>query len=426
MFSQQEEQNVMNSNYEVITNLKKSTESLKRHNLEIVNVGWDDASRAFNSSIGANISDWTFKLKDGTTLPFIRSPNFTDKTLTISAKDISLIVGNECPGGNLKAITFQNYLEHYGEYTPGVPDNVNLSAGPNELINIRYIGVVVPENSNGKQEVVPTAYNYQTFSDSNPKNIIGASFHLGVGTTTDGAKEKNVYLVKTNTTAHTQLDDSDEEKPIEDKDNPEHDSLAKYLDYQEDTWFQITNENCESTEQKEAVASILGTRSTGNPSRNRVQCFQIPRKQTKRLVAKGLRSLASDSDNESVRYRGINIGNVSYGSSAGKHSKIKMKYERDVSQNVTITFAYYFTTKDGNLTNDDISEISSTLRNSYTDTKSKWIGSLVTGEGEATSEYSKTEPPIKLPELTQTDVFQFNHKVTHFPKSKEDVQIFPS
>ena len=425
MFSQQE-QKVMNNNYEVVTNLKKSAKALEQHNLQIVSVGWDDASRAFNSSIGSNISDWTFKLKDGTTLPFIRSPNFTDKTLTISAKDISLIVGNERPDGSLKAITFQNYLEHYGKYTPGVPDNVNLSSGPNELVNIRYIAVVVPENNRGSQEVVPTAYNYQTFSDKNPKNIIGASFHLGVGTTTDGAQQKNVYLVKTNKAIHDQFEDSCKEIDIEERDNPEQDSLAKYLDYQENTWFQITNEKCESKEQKEAVASILGTRSTGNPSRNRVQCFQIPRKQTKRLIAKGLRSLECDSDNETVRYRSINTGNVSYGSSAGKHTKIKMKYERDVSQHVTITFAYYFTTKDGNLTNDDISVISDTLRNSYTDIKSKWIGSLVTGEGEATSEYSKEKPPIKLAELTQTDVFQFNQKVTHFPKSTEDVQIFPS
>ena len=425
MLSQQE-QSVMNNNYEVVTNLKKSAKALEQHNLQIVNVGWDDASRAFNSSIGSNISDWTFKLKDGTTLPFIRSPNFTDKTLTISAKDISLIVGNERPDGSLKAITFQNYLEHYGKYTPGVPDNVNLSSGPNELVNIRYIAVVVPENNRGSQEVVPTAYNYQTFSDKNPKNIIGASFHLGVGTTTDGAQQKNVYLVKTNSTIHDQFEDSCKEIDIEERDNPEQDSLAKYLDYQENTWFQITNEKCESKEQKEAVASILGTRSTGNPSRNRVQCFQIPRKQTKRLIAKGLRSLECDSDNETVRYRSINTGNVSYGSSAGKHTKIKMKYERDVSQHVTITFAYYFTTKDGNLTNDDISVISDTLRNSYIDIKSKWIGSLVTGEGEATSEYSKEKPPIKLAELTQTDVFQFNQKVTHFPKSTEDVQIFPS
>tara|TARA_B100001093_G_scaffold488041_1_gene524869 strand:+ start:746 stop:2020 length:1275 start_codon:yes stop_codon:yes gene_type:complete len=423
MFSQQREQTGIN-NQEVIRNLRQSANLLARHNLEIVNVGWDDASRAFNSSIGSNISDWSFKLKDGTVLPFIRSPNFTDKTLTISAKDVSLIVGNERPGGDLNAITFQNYLENYGKYTPGVPDKVNLSSGPDELVTIRYIGVIVPENSDGSQEVVPTAYNYQTYSDDNPKNILGASFHMGVGTTTDGSCTKNVYLVKTNSSDTVQFNDYY-------KKSDDSDSLAQYLDYQENTWFQITNENCESDEQKKAVASVLGTRSTSAPARNRVQCFQIPREQStpkrksKGLVPKGLSSLSADSCNESVIYRGLSTGNVSHGSSAGKHTKIKMNYKRDKSQNVTITFAYYFTTKDGNLNNSDISHIATTLQNSYEDVKAKWVGSLVTGEAEQSSKSSKTEPPIKLPELTQNDIFQFNHKVTHFPKSKEDVQLFP-
>ena len=423
MFSQQREQTGINTQ-EVITNLRQSANLLGQHNLEIVNVGWDDASRAFNSSIGANISDWSFKLKDGTVLPFIRSPNFTDKTLTIYAKDVSLIVGNERPGGDLNAITFQNYLENYGKYTPGVPDKVNLSSGPDELVTIRYIAVIVPENSDGSQEVVPTAYNYQTYSDDNPKNILGASFHMGVGTTTDGSCTKNVYLVKTNSSDTVQFNDYD--KKSDDKD-----SLAQYLDYQENTWFQITNENCESDEQKKAVSSVLGTRSTSAPARNRVQCFQIPREQStpkrksKGLVPKGLSSLSADSCNESAVYRGLSTGNVSYGSSAGKHKKIKMKYKRDKSQNVTITFAYYFTTKDGNLNNSDVSHIATTLQNSYEDVKAKWVGSLVTGEAEQSSKSSKIEPPIKLPELTQNDIFQFNHKVTHFPKSKEDVQMFP-
>ncbi len=60
MFSQQREQTGIN-NHQVIGNLRKSAALLASHNLELVNVGWDDASRAFNSSIGANISDWVFQ-----------------------------------------------------------------------------------------------------------------------------------------------------------------------------------------------------------------------------------------------------------------------------------------------------------------------------------------------------------------------------
>ena len=418
MISAQQSEQKRLSNNEVINNLRKSGSLFSKHNLELVDVGWDDVSRAFNSSIGSNISDWSFLLKDNLTLPFIRNPNFTDKTLTILAKDVSLIVGNERPQGKLKAITFQNYLENYGKYTPGVPDNVNLSAGSDELVTIRYIAVVVPENESGSQEVVPTAYNYQTYSDDNPKNILGASFHMGVGTTTDSSRTKNVYLVKTNVPDKTEIKES----------NDSNDSLSQYLDYQENTWFKITNSKHESEDQKKAVSTVLGTRSSSNPARNRVQCFQIPRKQskTKKMRSKGLVSKGIGSHtNESLVYRSLNIGNVSHGSSAGKHTKIKMNYKRDKTQNVTITFAYYFTTKDGKLNDDDVSHISSTLEKCYEDIKAKWIGSLVTGEASQTSQFVKTEAPIKLPSLTTDNIMQFNDKVTHFPKKKSDVQEFP-
>jgi hypothetical protein len=344
-------------------------------------------------------------LKNGLTLPFIRSPNYTDKTLTIYAKDLSIIVGNERPGGHLNAITFQNYLENYGKYTPDVPDTVNLSSGPDEIVSMRFIGVVVPENPDGSQEVVPTAYNYQTTSDSDPKNILGASFHMGVGTTSDGAGKKKVYLVKTS-----------EES-------------------QEDTWFKITNEDRESEEQKKAVATVLGTRSTGAPARNRVQCFQIPRVQDSQGSRGGgmfecAGAVCPDSASKTLVpksiFRSLSVGNVSHGEVAGKHSKIKMSYNRDKTQHVTVTFAYYFTTKDYNLSEQDINHIADTLEASYSDIKAKWVGSLVTGEKDTSIKGAQEEPPIKLPSLTSNDISTFNHKVTHFPKSDSDVQVFPT
>jgi hypothetical protein len=407
----------------------QSTELLARHNLNYQNVGWDDVSRAFNSSIGSNISDWSFMLKDGITLPFIRSPNYTDKTLTISAKDMAIIVGNERPGGNLNAITFQNYLENYGKYTPSVPDSVDLSAGPDELVSIRFIGVIVPENADGSQEVVPTAYNYQTTSDENPKNILGASFHMGVGTTSDGAGKKKVYLVQ------TASEESSGAKLGEDLVTDQEDSLSQYSSLQEDTWFKITNEACETEEQKKAVATVLGTRSTGSPARNRVQCFQIPRIQDppKQIFrswnsyddecAKCAGAMCLESDSG---FRSMSTGNVSHGSGAGKHTKIKMTYNRDKTQNVTVTFAYYFTTKDCNLTEKDINSIADTLEQSYNDIKAKWVGSLVTGNKNTSIAGTQEEPPIKLPSLTSKDTATFKHKIKHFPKSTADVQVFPT
>ena len=79
--------------------INQTTETSKapflKRGLHWMRVGWDDCSRAKNSSVGPNISDWSFQLKDGTTLPFLRGPNFADKTASMRAKDLAVVVGNE-------------------------------------------------------------------------------------------------------------------------------------------------------------------------------------------------------------------------------------------------------------------------------------------------------------------------------------------
>ena len=374
--------------------------------LEWVRVGWDDCTRAAHSSIGPNISDWSFRTRVGFDLKFLRYPNYTDKTATLYARDISVVVGNETVGGELKAVTLQHYLENYGKYTPGVPEETNLSRGEDEMVTIRFIAVIVPEDSDGTAEVVPTAYSYQTLDGDDPKNIIGASFHLGVGSRTDGSGCEPVYLVKT-------------------QDNGSH----------EDAWFRITNEAMETEKQREASVSCLGTRSTG-VGRNRVQCFQIPRLQERKFDWGSAKAAAGCMPEmccaDTSAYRGCNIGNVSYGSSAGRHQiKPNMTYRRDTSQTVTLTFAYYFTTQDGDLSDEEVAMISDTLERSYQDTKAEWVGSLVTGAASPTSTAAlaggvKITPPLKLPNITSQDYLTFNQKITNFPKEKNGLFEFPT
>lgn len=381
------------------TAINNTSDRLSEHQIYWQRVGWDDCTRSKNSSLGRNISDWTFQLKNGSCLPFLRHQNFNDKTMTISAKDIAITIGNEKYGGNLKSITFENYLKNYGKYTPGVPDDINLSQGDNELVTIRIISVIVPEDETGSQEIVPTCYNYQTMDSKNPKNIIGATFHLGTGSRTDGTGAEKVYLVKTMS-------------------NNNH----------ENTWFRITNEQHESQEQKEAIGSVLGTRSAG-VGRNRVMCFQIPREQDRpQEVYRGFKQDDQPLTRSifAPKTRGISVGNVSYGSSAGKYSRTdNMTYKRDKSQNVTLTLAYYYTTSNGNITNEDIDSIVKVINNTYEDSKSEWVGSLVTGEVDPTFSSESVIPPINLPEPSQEDYNSFNQKVTNFPEKYSDITDFP-
>jgi hypothetical protein len=133
---------------------QRTTTFLSRKGRKWSRVGWFDAGRSKCSSLGNNISDWSFRLKDGTVLPFVQySTNYKDTTATMRAKDLAVVVGNETASSNLKSVTMQKYLENYGKYTPGVPNDVDLSASRNDHVTIRSICVVVPENEKGFQEV---------------------------------------------------------------------------------------------------------------------------------------------------------------------------------------------------------------------------------------------------------------------------------
>jgi hypothetical protein len=314
-----------------------------------MDISWEDAGRVKNSCYGNNISDWTFILKDGTLCPILRTDNFQDKTLTISAKDIAIIVNKD---GVLKPVTFQNYLEGFGDFHN--LGNTDLSLTDNDLVTIRFMAVIVPEDRSGSCEIVPTAYNYQTHTKDNPKNWIGTSFHEGNGITTDSTGKEKVHLIKT---------------------NPNGD--------QEKRWFKITNSDKDTSE---TCKGVLGTRSTGI-GQNRVICYQIPRQQDDEeeacIVSKGSSSCPMP----------VAVGNVSFGSSDGEHKLLDLpSYIREPDSIPTLTFIYYYTTPDGNIDEEAAKQIVDNLEKNYDDLKGIWKGSLTTEQGE----YVNKGPPIKL------------------------------
>ena len=170
-------------------------------------------------------------------------------------------------------------------------------------------------------------------------------------------------------------------------------------------WFKITREEKETEEQKSVSSSVLETRSTGC-GRNRVQCFQIPRKQDySGPRSRGCGGIVARGSGSSCPVP-VSVGNVSYGKSAGSHQIPELKsYEREPDSYPTITFAYYYTTRDGRLTEETAKHIVDTLEKDYQDTKGLWTGSLVTGEEMKTENPTgNNSPPIKLKEPSQTDI----------------------
>lgn len=501
---------------------KTTSAQFAKHNLQWVDVSWDDNKRSANSCLGPKISDWTLQLPNGKRLKFLRRPNFTDETLSIHAKDLSITV--ETSEGYLKAITYDKYLKYFGKYTPGVPDHLDMSdmsSGENEVVTVRFVGIPVPVDHTGTQEVVPTAYSYQTLSKSDPSSIIGASFHLGTGSALDGPGTEKVWLVKSTRPddgagagkeAHVDSDDwptslsphikeacikwdpdtkcftdflklvhmfassqdfsdfgessgygiesitdrdivelakliynlpesdnwldeeyrfssaySEWEKSLDSSDI-KYDSSTKRDSTYEDTWFRITDSEHETEEQKKAVGSVLGTRSTGK-GRNRVMCFQIPRKQSKMSNLRSFNQAKCASGNVAPEccYRGLGTGNVSFGTSVGKHTfDPDISMVRDKDHPITVTFGIWRTVKDTTMSPDDVDAFASEINQCYHDTKALWVGSLVTGEKNTSVKSSSTEAPIVFPKACMADVAEYNAKVTMFPKCESDVTDFPT
>uniref|UniRef100_A0A6C0B599 Uncharacterized protein n=1 Tax=viral metagenome TaxID=1070528 RepID=A0A6C0B599_9ZZZZ len=83
-------------------------------------------------------TDWTIKIKGDITLPYIEKVN---KCVNfISAAQIPIIVNNN-------KINLQKYIETFGQYSPNININYNLSSSYNESIAMHCVVVIIPKDN---------------------------------------------------------------------------------------------------------------------------------------------------------------------------------------------------------------------------------------------------------------------------------------
>lgn len=82
---------------------RSSRDIAGKYGLDIQLVAWEDNARYENSSWGPCISDMTLQV-EGSMMPIIRSPNFTDLTWDVPVEKINLVVGNEVGGPLYKVL----------------------------------------------------------------------------------------------------------------------------------------------------------------------------------------------------------------------------------------------------------------------------------------------------------------------------------
>jgi huntingtin len=167
-------------------------------------VSWDDVSRGTVggslSCWGANITDTRLWAKDGRQLFTVRSNNWNEKLGAVSTSDVALVVGNDTPGGvgDLHPVTLRDVLANIGKYGgyAGVPAGTDLSnMDLDRKVSIRFQTTFLPvgEEDLASLEFCSEAYNYNTMSDSDPRNLVLLCTSQGLAVQQDGRGAKQLF-----------------------------------------------------------------------------------------------------------------------------------------------------------------------------------------------------------------------------------------
>jgi hypothetical protein len=368
----------------------------KSKGFQCVNVSWEDAQRGTVggtlSSWGGNISDVRLYEKTGKLLYTLRSQNWNERLGYVSSKDVAVVTGNYDPSSKkeLKTVNLRNFLENFGTHgkSVGVPNSVNLSqTETDDIFSVRFQTVFLPveekekgffeslasifskvENTS-KVEFCTDVYNYNTHSDTDPRNLIMLCTPQGTSIQQDGSGSKKLFF-------HT-YDGSTVERHWLEAER----SIHKVGGEQKET----EEEKEDALKRNKATAITVGTRAMGN--RFNVQMMiQLPMKMKKlpdrsggssqsmsflldtcgaslRFASRGSRGAMPCS----VKTEGVsNAARVSQGTLYDKnYSLTTTEFERDNSQHSTITITLYYTVANGVPSEQDVLAAVNDLDNLY-------------------------------------------------------------
>ncbi|GMH59008.1 hypothetical protein TrST_g10262 [Triparma strigata] len=167
-------------------------------------VSWDDVQRGTVggglSCFGSNITDTRLWAKDGRSLFTVRSDNWNErlgKTNTSSVAVVASGTGGGAGGNNLRPYTLRDFLsepEKFGAYA-GLDVKSLEKADLDKTVSIRFqtTFLPVPEGSIQSIEFAPEAYNYNTRSDEDPRNLVLLCTTQGVAVQQDGRGAKKLF-----------------------------------------------------------------------------------------------------------------------------------------------------------------------------------------------------------------------------------------
>jgi huntingtin len=167
-------------------------------------VSWDDVARdTFQSQLscyGANITDTRLWAKDGRQLFTVRSDNWDEKLGCVSTNDVAVLAGVHGPGDdiNMQSLTLRDLLASFGTFGKyaGVPGTTDLSnEALDAKVSIRFQTTFLPiaQDEDATLEFCSEAYNYNSKTDDDPRNLVLLCTSQGLAVQQDGVGAKRLF-----------------------------------------------------------------------------------------------------------------------------------------------------------------------------------------------------------------------------------------
>jgi len=192
-------QNTLNQINNTLRNSKEGPYS----NYSCKTVSWDDVQRGTVGSNlscwGSNITDTRLYAKDGRKLFTVRGNNWNERLGKVSSSDVALVATPDPTDSSVppQPFTLREVLSRsseFGKYAGLNEENISKDVLDKD-VSIRFQTTFLPVDLGEKTslEFAPEAYNYNTNSDHDPKNLIFLCTSQGLAIQQDGHGSKRLY-----------------------------------------------------------------------------------------------------------------------------------------------------------------------------------------------------------------------------------------
>jgi hypothetical protein len=370
------------------------TSRVRRRNLSLVNVTWEDTGRAQGSALGPNISDLTLQVRrrdpsgrfESSIMPVIRPPNFTDRTGDVPSDRFFVRVGNE-QGQNLRSIPLTDILKNLKGFA-AKPDSIlgdgNVFAARDTHFLVSAQAVFLPIPKSGKAQFNPVLFNYQSAPGSPAVLTIlvtrqGTSMQVienkSEDATAAGWGQELYFDNKGQRAAFTAERKSDVVQRIEAQGGPKTEDDKSAIQKGADVLFlvQIPLKHAQLGRLGGAMPGGPGVAGGGAPMSAAAPAAAPPAKAAaKKGVAHGAPVDEGSDVENAVLGHGPNVGPFNEG-----HS---LKIERDPKFPIRITVQFYKATSNGAVSDIDLDSISRSIGSVYEHADA--VGSLVMPDGD--------------------------------------------